>query len=193
MSGNKNEIAYYPEICLKMEKHLKDIFGTDYGIAYSINKSLSEMVNEIYSILGVARGQTYYPSLKTDVVFGIKLPSGDVSLILFEIKRGKTLGLMNFSQLVGYLQVAKHIKVGVLLLVNEGTVSASPLSSDFSSIIDVGQLPTDWQVWILQTGESLKFRAGICMYTPSGSVDWMDSSGCNGISSWESLKESILS
>jgi len=191
MSDNdKTEIGYYPEICLKMAVYLKDIFGADHQIAYSQNKSLSEMVNEIHSSLGLDRGDTYYPSLRTDIAFGIRFPSGKLALMLLEVKRGKSLGLMNFSQLIGYMQVAKHIRIGILLLVNEG-VKASPLSIDFSSIIDVGQLPADWKVLLTHSDESYDFQAGICLYTPNNGIEWVDSDNCYGISSWDQLKESL--
>ena len=188
MSDDQYEIKYYPEICKLMRKYLTDALGYEYELACSMNKSLSSMRNEIHTQLGVPVGETYFPSLKTDIAFGIKSPQGNVALLLIEVKRGKTLGLMNFSQLVGYLQVAKHIKVGVLLLVNEGAVKGSPLSSDFSSIIDIEQLPADWQVMNRRSGNIHDFKTGICMYTVGNGIDWVDSDNCLGISSWEALK-----
>lgn len=188
MSDEQFEIKYYPEICIVISKYLMDVLGDGYELAYSMNKSLSTMMSEIHTQLGISCGGTYFPALKTDIAFGIKGPRGDVALLLIEVKRGKTLGLMNFSQLVGYLQVAKHIKVGLLLLVNEGAVKGSPLSSDFRSIIEIEQLPADWQVMNRRSGDIHDFKTGICMYTLTNGIDWVDSDNCLGISSWEALK-----
>lgn len=192
MSTDRKEIEYYPEVCVKFTRYLQDTLGEDYKITYSLNKSLVEMVNEIHRNLELDSPTDYFSSLKTDIAFGVLSPSNQLSLLLLEVKRGKSLSLMNFSQLVGYLQVAKHIRLGILLLVQEGA-GASPLSTDFSSIIDVGQLPAEWRVEITKSQESYNFQAGICMYTPGNGIDWVNTTTCNGLSSWDDLKLALFS
>lgn len=190
MSSELKETDYYPEICLKMLKYLKDCMGGGCKFACSIKTSLPEMVNDIYAQLGEVGNEIYYPQLKVDIMIGVKFPNAKISLLLLEVKLGSTLSLMNFSQLVGYMQVAKHIEVGLLVLVNKG-VKGSPLSSDFASIINVRQLPADWEVLLSKTNEHYNFKTGICMYTPSNGIDWVDSNICSGISSWGNLKDSL--
>lgn len=190
MSNELKETDYYPEICLKMLKYLEDCMGGGCKFACSIKTSLPEMVNDIYAQLGEDGSDVYYPQLKVDITIGVKFPNAKISLILLEVKLGSTLSLMNFSQLVGYMQVAKHIEVGLLILVNKG-VKGSPLSSDFASIINVRQLPADWKVLLNNTKEHYNFKTGICMYTPSNGIDWVDSSICSGISNWGNLKDSL--
>ncbi len=190
MSSDKFEIAYYPEVCEKLGKYLDDCFDGLHKFSDSQNKQLDMMIAEIHNKLGLPRSAVFYPPLKTDIAFGIEFPGGVVSPLLFEVKRGNNLTLMDYSQLVGYLQVAKHIKVGILMLVNLGR-DASQLSSDFKHLIDIQQLTFDWSVTSSTTGEMNNFRTGICVYTPGNGIDWIDSGHNNGISSWETLRECL--
>jgi hypothetical protein len=191
MSDDRKEIEYYPEICEKLEKYLSTCLGPGCPVAFSSNGLLPKLVSEIHEKLGVPRLRTYYPDLKVDILCGVKIGNEKISLCLIEVKRGSSLRLLNFSQLVGYMQVAKHIKIGLLLLVNEGSVGTSPLSSDFSSIIDTGNLPADWETMLRNTRESFSFRVGICTYLVNNGIDWVSSENCHGISGWEMLKESL--
>lgn len=192
MSDDKYEIHYYPELCEKLGRYLIDQLGDSYKISFSQNKQLGLMVNEICHDLGVARPDEYFPALKTDIAFGVKKPDESVVFCLIEVKRAKSLALMNFSQLVGYMQVAKHIKIGLLILVNEGNVGRSPLSTDFSSIIDIGQLPSDWRMITKNSGETFDFTTGICMYTVNNGIDWIPTDSCSGISNWSSFVKMLI-
>jgi hypothetical protein len=190
VSDDKNEIAYYPEICMKMGRYLDDALGGLNRFGSSQNKLLNLMITEIHKNLGVDNPSIFYPPLKTDIAFGVEFPNGYISPMLLEVKRGRTLSLIDYSQLIGYLQVAKHIKVGLLMLVNEGA-DASQLSSDFKYLIDIQQLNFDWSMTDSVTGEVNVFRTGICVYTPGNGIDWINSKGGNGISSWETLIECL--
>ena len=191
MSDDKYEIAYYPEICTKMGKYLDDVFRGLNNFADSQNKQLNLMIAEIHSKLGVSRSDLFYPPLKTDIAFGIEFPNDQLSPFLIEVKRGKTLSLIDYSQLIGYLQVARHIRVGLLMLVNEGS-RASQLSNDFKELIDIQQLVFDWSMTSHTTGEINSFRTGICVYTPGNGIDWIDSRHSNGISDWETLRSCLM-
>lgn len=190
MSDDKYEIAYYPEICTKFGKYLNDVFEGLNKYAYSQNKQLNLMIEEIHTELEIKKSDLFYPPLKTDIAFGVEFPNDQLSPFLIEVKRGKTLSLIDYSQLIGYLQVARHIRVGILMLVNEGS-RASQLSNDFKDLIDIQQLTFDWTMTSNTTGEISSFRTGICVYTPGNGIDWIDSRHSNGISDWVTLR-SIL-
>lgn len=190
MSDDKFEIKYYPEICEKMGKYLNDCFSDSNKFADSQNKQLNIMIKEIHEKLGIPKMEIFYPPLKTDIAFGIQFPENILSPLLMEVKRGKSLSLIDYSQLVGYMQVARHIKVGILMLVNEGS-NASQLSGDFKSLIDIQQLIFEWTMISTISGETNYFRTGICVYTPGNGIDWIDSKHCGGISDWETLKYSL--
>lgn len=190
MSEDKNEIAYYPEIRTKMGRYLDDAFEGSKRFSSSQNKILNLMISEIHQNLEIKNSGIFYPPLKTDIAFGIEFAGGQISPMLLEVKRGRTLSLIDYSQLIGYLQVAKHIKVGLLMLVNEGT-DASQLSGDFKYLIDIQQLNFNWSMTDSMTGEINVFRTGICVYTPGNGIDWIDSKRSNGISDWETLIECL--
>lgn len=191
MSDNRREIDYYGEICQKLTKHLSTYLGPEHFFAFSMNGNLPNLVSQIHEKLDVQPTRTYFPELKVDILLGIKLREAKISFCLIEVKKGNSLKLMDFSQLVGYMQVAKHIKVGLLLLVNDGSVGTSPLSSDFSTIIDTRNLPADWKTVLRHTGESFSFRVGICSYLVNNGIDWISSENCYGISDWDKLIKSL--
>ncbi len=192
MSYQKNEVSYYPEICDKLRKYISSVASTDISIAFSINKTLPEMVKEIENKLEMPTefSNDFIPSLQLDILFGIKAEN-KVELCLVEVKRNKNLSLMNFSQLVGYMQVAKKIKTGILLLVSNWP-SVNPLSNEFNNIISLKRLCGSWQVICNTNVEKHEFIAGICNYTIGNGIDWVPLEECGGISSWPSLLHYIL-
>ncbi len=105
-----------------------------------------------------------------------------------EVKHLNQLGLAEYSQLVGYLQVAKDIKLGVLFIVLKPK-STSPLSNDFYEIIRTNNLPMGWKVILDKNKDTRDFKAGISYYVPNNGIEWIDTKELNGISSFEELAE----
>ena len=194
MKEKKNEISFYPAVCELFKKHLEEYLPRGFKVATSYNKSLPQMVKEVAEEL---KGKTllsdgFVPSLKLDILFGIRKLSGDISLLLLEVKYDKSLSLSNFSQLAGYLQVAKGIGVGILLLIDKSPDSDS-LSNDFSDILRMNSLPLDWEVVLKRiNGTSYNFRVGIATYFPNNGLDWIDTRNVDGISSFEELVSHLL-
>ncbi len=183
------EIDFYPEICERFKKYLASYFPEGTNIAFSYNKSLPQLVNDIELELNLESdiSKKYIPKLKLDILFGIKLlESNRISFILLEVKHLTQLGLAEYSQLIGYLQVAKNIQLGVLLIVLKPK-STSPLSNDFHEIIRTNNLPMKWRVILDRNKDSKNFRAGISYYAPNNGIEWIDTSDLNGISSFEEL------
>ncbi len=184
-----NEIEFYPELCLKLEKYLKSYSPVGTTIKYAYNSNLTNLVAVIEREFNLksSLSLSYLPNLKLDILFGIKLPNKtDIDYILFEVKYLKQLGLAEYSQLVGYLQVAKQIRIGILLLVLKYP-SASQLSNDFSEIINMKDIPMEWQLVFDNSKNDYKFNAGICYYVPNNGIEWINTIDVNGISSFENL------
>jgi hypothetical protein len=78
VSSNKNEIAFYPEICEKLSKYLNDCFEGSHKFGDSQNKQLNLMINEIHQKLGVPPTDLFYPPLKTDIAFGVEFSNNVV-------------------------------------------------------------------------------------------------------------------
>jgi hypothetical protein len=122
-----------------------------------------------------------------DILFGIKFDN-DISYVLFEVKYLKQLGLAEYSQLTGYLQVAKNIKLGILFLVLKPN-SSSSISSDFNEIIRTNNLPMKWKTLIskISCEDEYSYKTGISYYVPNNGIDWIDTKNIGGISSFEEL------
>ena len=188
-----NEVDFYPEICQKFANHLISYLSSDSEIHFSYNKFLPQMIDEIETKFNQKSfSSVYIPKLKLDILFGIKTKNSDkITYLLFEVKYLKQLGLAEYSQLVGYLQVAENIRLGILLLViKENTVSG--LSNDFHEIIRTQNLPMDWKI-VIKNGlrSDNNFKTGICCYTPNNGFEWIDVRDIYGISSFEELAKNL--
>jgi hypothetical protein len=185
------EIDFYPEICVKFKNYLESYFPEGTEISYAYNKTLPQLVDDIEKKLDCKSdlSEKYIPKLKLDILFGIKQKDLDaISFVLLEVKHLNQLGLAEYSQLVGYLQVAKEIKLGVLFIVLKPK-STSPLSNDFYEIIRTNNLPMEWKVILDKSKDSKDFKAGISYYVPNNGIEWIDTKELNGISSFEELAE----
>ena len=117
----QNEISYYEEFSKKFSQYLNTYLGENYSVFYSCNKTLDFIVSDLENQSGITIKEegTYIPKLKVDIVFSIINPHKKVRLILIEAKYLSQLSLKDYSQLVGYLQVAKTIDLGLLLLIQK--------------------------------------------------------------------------
>lgn len=183
-----NEIDFYDEFANRFSLYLKSYLNEGYEIYYSQNKTLDNMVLEIESKIGIpiVDSKTYIPKLKLDILMAMVSPTKKVKLILIEAKYLSQLSLQHYSQLVGYLQVAKNIDLGLLLLIKRGN-TPNKLSNDFQEILRLKKLPMDWIMDMKMLNEQYKFKTGIIDYIPSGNIDWIDTREINGISSFEEL------
>jgi hypothetical protein len=187
-----NEISYYKEFAEKFTTYLISYLGEDFKIYYSLNKNLDSMVEDLeqQSNVAISKGDAYIPKLKLDICFAIINKTDDVKLILIEAKYLNQLSLKDYSQLVGYLQVAKNISLGLLLLIQKGH-SSNKLSNDFQEIVSLKKLPMDWILNLKSIGEEHHFKTGIISYIPSNGIDWINTKELNGISSFEELVTQI--
>jgi len=185
----KNEVSTYADVCKKITDALEKKLADRGEVVCSNDGFLGVLLRKNYQALGVEPLQKFIPSLKVDILISISL-SGNVKNLLVEVKKGSALKLMDFSQLTGYLQVAREIPTGLLLLVNDGA-GADFVSRDFNELIASSQLGTFWRMDFVKNDEFFNFRVGICMYTPGNGVHWVNTKSTNGISSWDDLFESL--
>ena len=191
MKKKKNEVGYYPELCDKLRDYIEEHIPENSRVEFSYNKPLPSMIREIEEKLGAKTelSSDYIPNLKLDILCGILFSSNIIVLSLFEVKYDNNLTLSNFSQIAGYLQVAKKIRAGILLLINKD-ISSNTLSNDFSDILIHNCLPLEWQLSINRLGdESYDFKIGIASYLPNNGIDWISSKNANGISDFSELVE----
>ncbi len=180
------ETDFYNEICNKFRKYLLTYLPNDTRIEFSYNKFLPQMVAEIEEKLGTKSylSQKFIPALKLDILFGVKFSDNEIRFILFEVKYLNQLALAEFSQLIGYLQVAKRIDIGILLLVTKNP-NGNVLSNEFNQILLMSELPMEWI--ILLNESKYNFDTGICYYIPNNGIEWIQTDQVNGICNFEEL------
>lgn len=187
-SKRGKETDYYGRICSRVESHLSTALGAGFKIAAVDNKTaptLKDQVSQICSRLGIESQGDRYPQIRTDITFGVIGSSNELRLGIIEVKGpAKTVGLSEFSQLIGYLQVAQFIEVGVLMLIVD-QMPTTILTSDLSSVISTGRLAAKWTVFLASDKNRVfNYETGICAYEIDGSIDFVNTSGIDGFSSW---------
>lgn len=184
------EEDFYEEIANVVIRDLKKR-NPEYEVVYSQNKHLPDMIREIEEKSGseTAFHGKFIPSLKLDILFGFKKREEQkVSLFLFEVKYANALQLMHYSQLVGYLDVAKKINVGVLFLVEKGYASPNMMTEDFSQVIQSGGLSMKNKVVQLYGEQSTFSRTiGICSWRQGARLSWYNTSSLGGITSLQQI------
>ncbi|MDR3060185.1 MAG: hypothetical protein LBU84_18850 [Prevotella sp.] len=188
-----NEISFYPDICEKFSKYLAFYLPKESKIYYSYNKILPQMVDEIEKQMDEKSdiSNSYIPRLKLDILFGIKVSNKPIRFILIEVKYCPQLTLADYSQLMGYLQVARKIDIGILFLVRK-QASSNPLSNDFSNILQMKNLPMKWEMK-LDNNSLYNFQSGINYYVPNSEIEWIPSDELCGIGSFPTLSQKICS
>lgn len=189
------ETDFYPEICARFANYLNSYLPSGTSIFYSYNKAFNLMVEEIQNAAGIELNtiKGYLPKLKLDILFGIKLEkTEELRFLLLEVKYLPQLSLADFSQLIGYLQVARRIRIGILFLVIKPD-SQIPLSNDFDEIIQTHNLPMNWKMIVEKLGNSIyHFKTGISYFIPNNGVEWVDTRLIGGISDFEELTKEIV-
>lgn len=188
------EIDFYPDIARKFKQNIISKYP-NLDVAFSYNKELPQMVNEVENTLSFEscfKG-AFVPKLKLDILFAIRNQLNNKSkLILFEVKYAKDLSLSNYSQLLGYLQIAKKIDTGVLFLVNKGGRSTNGFSNDFTEIVQANVLPMNWSVTECNDCTERHFQTAICQWYQGGRLMWTDASLLRGLSSIDELLYDLL-
>lgn len=184
-----NEISFYIEFAEKFKSILKSYLDESYCIYYSTNNSLNSIIKELQHLskYQLVPDNIYIPKLKVDIVFAIIRNDGKGKLLLIEAKYLKQLSLKDYSQLVGYLQVAKIINLGLLLLIQKEH-STNKISNDLQEILRLGKLPMDWNLDLQGTNVRHPFKTGIISYLPNNGMDWINTTEVNGISSFLELR-----
>jgi hypothetical protein len=191
--NKKKEESFYPEVSEKFQKYLSSYLPEDAKIAYSYNKFLPQMIAEINSNLpNPLDHPNYIPNLKLDILFAVQLGTKSF-LILLEVKYLKQMGLSEYSQLSGYLQVAKFIPCGILLLVAKPQ-TMNPISKNLDEIIKSQNLPMSWEMIVrsLSSNATFDHQTGIACFTPNNGIDWVNTKDILGLSSFEALAQKII-
>lgn len=189
------ETDFYPVLGQRFQRELLAHLPEESKVVFAMDAFLPDLLrtvkNELNEELDVDIEQM--PKLKLDILIGVKVPDRSPNMIIVEVKYLEQLSLAHYSQMVGYLQVQKKIRFGILALVAKAPAS-SMLSSDFSTLIQMKNLVTEWEM-ITRAGDrsdSYFFNTAICRYTPNNGIDWMQPHEPNAIGCVEQLVLKLL-
>lgn len=195
-ASRNNERSHYNALCSIFEIEVRSSLGRDWDVCCVNNtghSNLRDQVDQICRQLELPLSGNLFPAILTDVLLGTTNGDGKLRLAMIEVKGpAKSVGLVDYSQMVGYLQVARLIEVGALLLIEQGAIP-SPVSTDLKKLINSGRLLVNWRVSSTVFEEHHNFNAGICSYVPGGFIDWIDLKSMSGISGWTDLANAIKS
>ncbi len=174
----KKEIDYYEEISVELVNQFKSNLDLD-DQHYSVYSLIGEISSSLRTL--IANGYKAGKALKEYSIQSHRLyldisilvenkKTGKFEIVIFEIKKVKSLGLSELSQLIGYCLVSKA-KNGILINIDKS------VSGEFSTIIEGDKNLTD--ITRLIDGQHINHQIGIMVwnskthqveYTNSGSL-----------------------
>jgi len=127
--SNRNEISYYPEIMNFIEEQVKSNFKAHYGKELQVfcktgelSAGLRNIINENHlKIKDIIDFAASVPPLNLDN-FAIITDGNKYELLILEIKKTKSVGLNQWSQLVGYC-IVSDARFGLLINIDAGASS----------------------------------------------------------------------
>lgn len=136
MNNSRNEVSFYPEIQKFIEAQLKSNFSAMHHRELEVYWGIGEMKSNLLRILKnnpnkCACAKNFIlqtPPLSVDI-FALITDGNKFQILILEVKLMNSVGLKEWSQLVGYCLVS-GAKYGLLLNVNNG---ASPRLSEILS------------------------------------------------------------
>lgn len=125
----KNEISYYPEIMAFVEAQIKSNFKAKYGKDLQVYCKTGELSSGIRAIINenclkIAQIEDFainVPPLNLDI-FAIITDGVRFELLILEIKKTKSVGLNQWSQLIGYC-IVSDARFGLLINIDAGASS----------------------------------------------------------------------
>lgn len=146
---NRNEISYYPEIQNFIEAQIKSNFQVKRHKALSVFWGIGELKTNLQRIISenpdkctcVKKFVQSVPPLNLDI-FALITDGMQFEILILEIKLMNSVGLKEWSQLVGYCLVS-GAKYGLLVNIDNGAssrlshiLSAENHISDIQTIVD---------------------------------------------------------
>ncbi len=174
----RKEVDYYDEIATELVSQFRSNLDGDEQ-KYSVLTLIGEISSGLRTL--IANGYDAGEALKEYSVQSHRLyldvsvlienkETGKFEVVIFEVKKVKSLGLSELSQLIGYCLVSKA-KHGILVNVDKS------VSSEFSTIVEGDKDLTD--ITRLIDGEHIRHQLGVMVwnsqtlkmeYTNSGSI-----------------------
>lgn len=187
------EIDFYEEICELIQEVLLDELPEYIDVCYAHNQMHTKMLPAMFSYvleeLQISDSfSDFVPDLAVDalICFSNSQTAKFVFMIV-EVKYGGTLGLIDYSQMIGYLHVSGTPKFGLLVNVLEG--GSEVVSRELQKTITTGALKLSWEESYQE--EKRNFETGIGALQRSGRFDILNSSTAGGFRDFSDLASRI--
>ncbi|MDD2555722.1 MAG: GxxExxY protein [Syntrophaceticus sp.] len=159
----KNEVAHYPEITRHIEAQVNSNFRARGINNASIYWKSGELTSKIKELIAEHPEkctclQTYCritPPLNLDI-FGVITDGVHFEIVILEVKLRKTVGLSEWSQLLGYCLIS-NTKYGLLININAG--ASSRLTEILTSRADVSRI-----IRIRENGDEIEHLFGFMQW-----------------------------
>jgi hypothetical protein len=192
--NRKKEVDHYDEICKLIIDSVTSALPSEWNCAIVNNQhfpNLRLQVKNLCSQLEIGDVSQSFPIVLPDILLGVCDSESRLRLAMFEVKGpANSMGLTDYSQMMGYLQSAEKINIGVLLLI-EARPTEAPTSSDLQRVIDGGWLLADWTCTSNFSGRSNRYRSGISWYSPGGNIEWASLTAVGGVSNWNEFLDEL--
>ena len=191
MSSGEKETDFYEPIAREVHDYLKDITGSPDKCFVSHNRedgvtTFRDMHRRARMHFGLPSNTGYVPAFRPDIAGFVLGDDFRMRVVLIEVKLGKSLGLAEFSQLLGYMHLAQYVSLGILVLVSRGM--GDTMSPELSAVINTGQLPLTWSL-LDDAGsrQGMRHQIGIGSFSPGGKILLTSTNNARGFSNWSEV------
>lgn len=193
---SNKETDHYEEVLKRFLTNIKEYLPPTFDILGLHNQmpqcsDLNSMMKQLEFQFSIKLEEAYFPRLKVDALVATLDSQKRVRLLLIEVKYGNPLKLIDYSQLIGYLQISKFCLGGALVLVADEDIET--VSLDFLKVIELRQVSFSWNVTLPPNQKGFDFQTGIFLCEVGNGTHIFDTRANFGISDWPSLVQLLVS
>lgn len=190
------ETDYYEEVIKRFMANIREHLPSSWRVIGLHNQmaqcsDLNAMMKQLEIAFSIKLEDTYFPRLKVDALIASCDPQSRIRLLLIEVKYGNPLKLIDYSQLIGYLQISKFCLGGALVLVADEDIET--VSLDFLKVIELRQVSFSWKLTLPPEQKGFEFQTGIFLCEVGNGTHLMDTRANFGISDWPTLVQLLVS
>lgn len=191
---SSKEVDFYQQVVDRFVKHLSDGLPNGYRIFGLHNQmpncsDLTGMIRTLENLIGCKPFERYFPRIKIDCLIAVADKSNRVRVMMLEVKYGNPLRLIDFSQLIGYLQISQFCALGSLVLVSDSNQETT--SADFQKLIDLSEMDLSWTVQG-SGGGFQSYSVSILRLDVGGGTQFVDTTHTYGLSSWQEILNHLV-
>lgn len=191
---SNKEVDFYQPVVNRFIKHISDELPSGFRIIGLHNQmancsDLAGMMRTLADLLECKPFNRYFPRIRIDCLIAVVDNAKKVRLMMLEVKYGNPLRLIDFSQLIGYLQISQLCALGSLVLVSDDNLETT--SGDFQKLIDLSEMDLSWTVQ--GSGGGLQnYSVCIVRVDVGGGTQFVDTAHTYGLSSWEEVLDHLV-